>query len=352
MQKGFFDSGGRGSYHKKKDGSLGNDGGDAHVTMSTEVPSFIVRTDSTATPSTRTDSTSGPSVAPTGMPNVVNSRPTSPNKNEVDEPVPKSVPTRRSLNSDIPINSKAEVKIPRASILDVHSRFGFSLYGYFVDGLSVMATKLSNPIMLDSYTGFMCLQSWGRMDYARALIYIRSDRELKEDMIFAIPNMEDDGEVLQAARVEYQWEPPRCDVCRVFGHDDMLCPKRPVKPKKPIWKAVSKKNSASSSGTKKNTEVSRKLMSSTNPFDALNKIKEGDELGSNRGRQIQLHSSSNVVSKNVDDLVNEENDSKVEEEGKPWRNPYDDDDFDDPGLTDAQIKFANACDINLHGQLR
>nr|GFA01167.1 hypothetical protein [Tanacetum cinerariifolium] len=29
-------------------------------------------------------------------------------------------------------NEKAEVKIPLSSILEVHSRFGFSLYGYFV----------------------------------------------------------------------------------------------------------------------------------------------------------------------------------------------------------------------------
>ncbi|GKC97824.1 hypothetical protein Tco_1168099 [Tanacetum coccineum] len=130
----------------------------------------------------------------------------------------------RSLDSDKHINAKAEVKIPKASILDVHSRFGFSLYGYFVgkrvafpvvenyvknvwknfvpiwvkfydisivafttDGLSVMATKLGNPIMLDSYTSSMCLQSWGRMDYAHALIDIRADQELKEDMVIAIP---------------------------------------------------------------------------------------------------------------------------------------------------------------------
>ncbi|GKD47217.1 hypothetical protein Tco_1271862 [Tanacetum coccineum] len=38
----------------------------------------------------------------------------------------------RSLDSDKPINAKAEVKISKASILDVHSRFGFSLYGYFM----------------------------------------------------------------------------------------------------------------------------------------------------------------------------------------------------------------------------
>ncbi|GKF47447.1 hypothetical protein Tco_0137249 [Tanacetum coccineum] len=64
--------------------------------------------------------------------------------------------------------------------------------------------------------------SWGRMDYARALIDIRADWELKEDMVIAIPNVKDDGEVLHTVRVEHEWEPPRCGV-----------PKRPVeKPKK------------------------------------------------------------------------------------------------------------------------
>ncbi|GJW97591.1 reverse transcriptase domain-containing protein [Tanacetum coccineum] len=169
----------------------------------------------------------------------------------------------RSLDSDKPINAKAEVEIPKASILDVHSRFGFSLasfssyllqlrlrmgsvrmvYGLFdlhlsssrngrqmliylrksvpiwvkfldipimaftADGLSVMDTKLGNPIMLDSHTSSMGRQSWGRMDYAHALLDIRANRELKEeDMVIAILNVEDDGEVLHTARVKYEWE--------------------------------------------------------------------------------------------------------------------------------------------------
>nr|GEU85515.1 hypothetical protein [Tanacetum cinerariifolium] len=66
------------------------------------------------------------------------------------------------------------------------------IVAYTTDGLSVMATKLGNPIMLHSYTSSMCLQSWGCMDYARALIDIRADRELKEDMVIAIPNVEYD----------------------------------------------------------------------------------------------------------------------------------------------------------------
>nr|GEX92100.1 hypothetical protein [Tanacetum cinerariifolium] len=132
-------------------------------------------------------------------------------------------------------------------------------------------------------------KSWGRMNHARALIDIRAHRELKEGMVIVSPNVENDEEVLHTVRVEYEWEPPRCGVCMVFGHDDMLCPKRNVKkpkkqhtnhdgfqhpssshgifggskvhfkPIKPVWQVVSKKNSASSSGTKKNYEVSRKV---------------------------------------------------------------------------------------------
>ncbi|GKD73496.1 hypothetical protein Tco_1331778 [Tanacetum coccineum] len=62
------------------------------------------------------------------------------------------------------------------------------IVAFTADGWSVMATKLGNPIMLDSYTSSMCLQSWGRMDYARALIDFRADREFKEDMVIVTPN--------------------------------------------------------------------------------------------------------------------------------------------------------------------
>ncbi|GJS09342.1 retrovirus-related pol polyprotein from transposon TNT 1-94 [Tanacetum coccineum] len=46
-----------------------------------------------------------------------------------------------SLDSDKPTNAKVEVKIPKASILDVHSRYGFSFYGYFV------GTNVTFPIV-------------------------------------------------------------------------------------------------------------------------------------------------------------------------------------------------------------
>nr|GEZ42202.1 hypothetical protein [Tanacetum cinerariifolium] len=134
-------------------------------------------------------------------------------------------------------------------------------------------------------------------------------------------------------------------MCTVFGHDDMLCSKRlPEKPKKQHTNHDGFQHTSSSHGTNvgskvqfKESEVSRKVSSSNIPFDALDTIEEGIELGSNggssnsgkkvvqdmiEGKLVLLDDDGkplkpfesilpifNVVSKNVDDLVNEDNDS-------------------------------------------
>ncbi|GJV94902.1 hypothetical protein Tco_1546479 [Tanacetum coccineum] len=51
------------------------------------------------------------------------------------------------------------------------------------DGLSAVATNLGTPLMLDSYKPDMCIQSWGRSSYARALIEVRIDVELKDNIV-------------------------------------------------------------------------------------------------------------------------------------------------------------------------
>ncbi|GJW83628.1 hypothetical protein Tco_0156773 [Tanacetum coccineum] len=167
-------------------------------------------------------------------------------------------------------------------------------------GLSVMATNLGNPSMLDSYTSSMCLESWGRMDYSFALIDIGVDRELKDEMVIAISNVEYDGEVMHVNS-----KVPRKGTSSANPFDALnpssscgtnVGSKVQFNHKKPIWQAVSKKNSASSSGTKKNFEVPRKVTIYTNPFDELNTIEEGDELRSNRG-------SSNSSKKVVQDVA-------------------------------------------------
>ncbi|GKB10137.1 hypothetical protein Tco_0844060 [Tanacetum coccineum] len=54
------------------------------------------------------------------------------------------------------------------------------------DGLSAISTKLGTTLMLDSYTFNMCMQSWGSSSYARAMIELRTNVELKDTIVVAM----------------------------------------------------------------------------------------------------------------------------------------------------------------------
>ncbi|GKD45729.1 retrotransposon protein, putative, ty1-copia subclass [Tanacetum coccineum] len=160
---------------------------------------------------------------------------------------------------------------------------GVPMTAFSEDGFSVIATKLSTPLMLDSYTSDMCIQSWGRSSYARALIEIRADMT--------------------------------CACCKVFGHDLDDCPKnidadvtknlkKPsqaprgvsispnvgFKPAKQVYRPVSKKTNASTSGNKKKDVDPTKEVSNSYPFDVLYSIENDVGLGTNGG-------TSNMASK-------------------------------------------------------
>ncbi|XP_021994626.1 uncharacterized protein LOC110891242 [Helianthus annuus] len=100
------------------------------------------------------------------------------------------------------------------------------LAAYTEDGLSMIATAIGKPIALDSYTTSMCLDSWGRSSFARALVEISADNEYKEVIVIAVPDLEGDGFVKEKMYVEYEWCPHRCSLCKVFGHNDGDCPKQ------------------------------------------------------------------------------------------------------------------------------
>nr|GEW67696.1 hypothetical protein [Tanacetum cinerariifolium] len=95
-------------------------------------------------------------------------------------------------------------------------------------GLSLIATQIGKPIMLDAFTSSMCTQDWGRVGYARALIKISSDKELKQEVIMAVLNLEDTlaEHTMVTIQVEYEWRQPICLECHVFGHATEQCPKR------------------------------------------------------------------------------------------------------------------------------
>ncbi|GJR73623.1 putative reverse transcriptase domain, ribonuclease H-like domain, aspartic peptidase domain protein [Tanacetum coccineum] len=70
--------------------------------------------------------------------------------------------------------------------------YNVPVVAYSEDGLSLIATQIGKPIMLDIFTSSMCVDSWGRISFARALIEISANSDLKKEVRMAILIDEDD----------------------------------------------------------------------------------------------------------------------------------------------------------------
>ncbi|GJW53119.1 hypothetical protein Tco_0097204, partial [Tanacetum coccineum] len=160
-------------------------------------------------------------------------------------------------------------------------RFCVKLHGVLVttfseDGLSAIATKISTPLIIDSYTSDMCLQFWDMSSYARTMIELQADVELKDTIMVAMPKLTREGFYTCIVRVEYLWKPSRCACCKVLGHYLDECPnnidsdvvknmKNPsqnpkgvsvgpkvgFKPVKQVYRQFARKNNVNTNGNKK-----------------------------------------------------------------------------------------------------
>ncbi|GKE83883.1 reverse transcriptase domain-containing protein [Tanacetum coccineum] len=168
---------------------------------------------------------------------------------------------------------------------------GVPMTAYSEDGLSVIASKLVTPLMLDLYTSDMCMQSWGRSSYARAMIELQADVALKDTIIVAMPKLIGEGfytcidecpNNICSNVVKNLKKPSQAPRGVLVG------PKVGYKPVKQVYRP--KKNNVNTSGNKKKDEESTKEVSNLNPFYVLNSIENDVELGLNGG-------TSNVASK-------------------------------------------------------
>ncbi|GJR13544.1 zinc finger, CCHC-type containing protein [Tanacetum coccineum] len=146
------------------------------------------------------------------------------------------------------------------------------------DVLSVIATKLGALLMLESYTYDMCMQSWGRSSYDRVMIELRADVELKDNIVVAMPKIIRKGHYICNVRVEYEWKPPMCVSCKVFGHIHEKCPKNTGAGEK----KTPRKPSQTSGGVPKGVELTIEV-SNSNSFEVLNSVNNDVELGTNGG---------------------------------------------------------------------
>ncbi|GKD72851.1 hypothetical protein Tco_1331133 [Tanacetum coccineum] len=189
--------------------------------------------------------------------------------------------------------------------------YGAPVMAFSEDDLSAIATKLGTPLMLDSYTADMCMQSWGRSSYARAMIELRSDVELKDNIVVVMPKITREGYYTCNIHVEYEWKPPRCACCKVFRHVLKECPKN--------IGVGGTKNLKKTSQTPKGILVGQKLgfkpkqstkeVSKSNPFEVLTSIDNDVDLGTNEGISnsadkgtINVSSSNTLIGEKIDKI--------------------------------------------------
>ncbi|GJU69571.1 zinc knuckle CX2CX4HX4C containing protein [Tanacetum coccineum] len=70
------------------------------------------------------------------------------------------------------------------------------------DGISLIATFIGKPVMLDSYTSSMCNDSWGRSSFARCLIEVNSEADLVDVVTIGIPSLSEDDFTKETIHVD------------------------------------------------------------------------------------------------------------------------------------------------------
>ncbi|GJU39104.1 hypothetical protein Tco_1192061, partial [Tanacetum coccineum] len=131
--------------------------------------------------------------------NVVSSTATLVEGNVIDS---SSDPNKPGPNLDPNVNLLKEDVVNVPVWVKLH---GVLVTAFSEDGLSVIPTKLGTLLMLDSHTSNMCMQSRCRSSYARAMIELRADMELKDTIMVAMPKLVGEGFYTCTVRVEYEW---------------------------------------------------------------------------------------------------------------------------------------------------
>ncbi|GJT92148.1 hypothetical protein Tco_1080993 [Tanacetum coccineum] len=57
---------------------------------------------------------------------------------------------------------------------------------------------------------------------------LQAESVLKHEVSMAIPLEDGSGHTREVIKVEYEWKPPHCADCKIFGHTNEKCPKRAI----------------------------------------------------------------------------------------------------------------------------
>nr|GEV71427.1 hypothetical protein [Tanacetum cinerariifolium] len=211
-----------------------------------------------------------------------------------------------------------DVVVSVDSIRAISERFANTTYGSpiglfsfqvsSIDGLYAMLENgpwfiRNNPLILKKWhpdENLLKEDSWGRSSYARVMIELRADVELKDNIIVAMPKITREGYYTCNVRVEYEWKPPRYSSCKDFGHIHEECPKNTSVGEKKTMKKPSQTSRGVPKGVEPIIEVSN-----SNPFDVRNSVDNDVEFGTNEGTTNLVNNAA--ISSKLRLLDNDEN---------------------------------------------
>lgn len=167
-------------------------------------------------------------------------------------------------------------------------------------GFSRIASSIGRPIHVDEATA-----GKKRLDFARVCVEISANDDLPDEIVVRA-----NGEAV-TIRVEYQWLPPKCSECKVFGHKCL--PKPAPTPTNPVesWQAVGNKIHISNKDPiiQHQVQMAMDLGGST----ALDAVTRGVESSSLPPNPTVSSSSSDLLK--ADKGINQLDPSNIDEDG-------------------------------------
>ncbi|GJU36468.1 hypothetical protein Tco_1184822 [Tanacetum coccineum] len=305
-----------------------------------------------------------PNVAATSPENIPHSKPVSFASILNSEQVNKKVNFRSFVNEERVENS--DMVLPKATMESIKNRYVNSLVGYFVEGLDQVLQRgpwmiRMSPIILNKCSSGLSLKKGevtrvsSRISFACALIEVSSESGLKSKVTMAISNEEGDGYTKEVIRVEYEWKPPHCGDCKIFGHDLLQCPKHV---KEIVFNDPSKVGTSTSTDTSSDgfTEVTRKKNKGAQAHQKLScKGQMGTNSSNNKGNGPSTSISFEVLNKvDVGDEcgISSSMGTANEHTRSTWNEDFESDDEVDEVIFSKSNKWDDHFDIRLKGRVR
>ncbi|GJT13046.1 putative RNA-directed DNA polymerase [Tanacetum coccineum] len=150
-----------------------------------------------------------------------------------------------------------DANIMKEDVPNIHIWIKFHdvpITAFIEDGLSGIATKLC---------------------YARAMIELRADVDLRDTIVVDIPKFSGEGFTTRTIHVEYEWAPPKYAASR--GPQVGLKPKSNF-----VYRSVPTKKAAKANGNPKVQTANKATTPILNSFDALSTLVDEEEGGGNQ----------------------------------------------------------------------